>query len=158
MATESPIVPKPFKGFRMRSIHIAQFSVVLPTDGSTFDKVLTFEIAPRFGKHNTNHDLGVVAITVRAIPEGGNEEVYSIRAFFNFEFQGNEEEADLRDQENVQKTLIGMSFSTLRGILYEKLAGTPYADQLLITLDTGSFSMAPKQAIRSRSTAVKKAK
>lgn len=133
----------------MQAIQIAQFSMTLPPEGVP-NKALTFEISPRVGQHPTDRSQGAVELIVRACWSGTDHEAYSIRAFFDFVFEGNRTGEDVRDQERVQKTLIGMSFSTLRGILFEKLAGTPYAQQLLITVDTNSFitaqSVVPKKA------------
>ncbi|MBX2979062.1 MAG: hypothetical protein KF905_07195 [Flavobacteriales bacterium] len=141
----------------MRSIHIEKFAMVYPANGEIFDKVLDFEVAARFGKHNTDSSHGVVDLAVRAIPEGDKQEVYSIQVLFAFQFQGNESDQDLRDSDAIRKTLIGMSFSTLRGILYEKLSGTPYAAQLLMTVDTSSFTAADKPGQKVGSKAKGKA-
>lgn len=158
MAEKRAISPKPFIGFRMQAIQVTQFSMNLHTDGSPVNKELAFDISPRVGKHNTDRSLAVVELNVRARRVDSDQEAYSIRAFFDFAFTGNLNGEDVRDQERVQKTLIGMSFSTLRGILYEKLAGTPYAAQLLVTVDASSFVLSSTQVGKPQRKAVGKAK
>jgi hypothetical protein len=152
MATKRPTAPQLFIGFRMQTIQVTQFAMNLPIDGTPLGTKLAFEITPRVGKHNTDRSLGGVELGVRALRVDNDQEAYSIRAFFDFVFEGNLTGEDVRDQERVQKTLIGMSFSTLRGILYEKLAGTPYAAQLLITVDTNSFVLPGKEMSKPRRT------
>jgi hypothetical protein len=140
--------------YKLKEILLNKFSFLTPIQndpiGTVVEIPINYSVSPRIN-FNVESELIVVTMSIQAIKDGANEAIMSIENVFVYNAFDLKKYIVLEDEkineykfknekdESLLTILIGISLSTMRGIIYEKTSGTLLQNAPLPIMDPSVF-------------------